>query len=112
MEHPREVAQVEDVVELGRGGRQVLHDVRVQLQRAARQPVAHGDDALVEHLDVERAHCRRGMAREAHVVRPHNVNRNRALGVHRAGEPELTMPRERSQTQRQSGGPTYRKRPD
>ena len=51
----REIAQVEDVVKLGWGGRQVLHDVCVKCQSAACQPVTHSHDALVKHLEKEDA---------------------------------------------------------
>lgn len=58
IENPREVSEVEDVVELGRGGRQVLDDVFVQHQGAGRQQATHGCDALMERLQEEDAPAR------------------------------------------------------
>lgn len=54
VENPREVAEVKDVVELGWRGRQFLHDVVIELQRAECQLVTHSLDALVKHLKNEK----------------------------------------------------------
>jgi hypothetical protein len=50
IKHPGEISKVEDVMELGRGGQQVLNNVFVKYQRARGQRGAHGHDALMKVL--------------------------------------------------------------